>query len=93
MDTFTPTLDYTTYDYTSDVMNENFSSFATSNSASGNRKLCEIANLELKYIDYGQQTVNLDANGSNQSTKSISGYSLKIKHGSLWSSCGPTFSD
>ena len=80
MDTFTPTLDYTTYDYTTNVMNENF--------AGGNRKLCEIANLELKYVDYGQQTVNLDAGGSNQETKPIFGYSLKIKHGSLYSVCG-----
>ena len=53
-----------------------------------NRKLCEIANLELKYVDYGQQTVNLDAGGSNQETKPIFGYSLKIKHGSLYSVCG-----
>ena len=92
MDTYTPTLDYTTYDYTTTVMNETVSKNWTQDtvpiSASGNRKLCDIANLELKYIDYGQQTVNLDANGSNQATKPIFGYSLKIKHESFVSQCG-----
>ena len=85
MDTYTPTLDYTTHDYTTNsYLNE-----TEKLTGSGNLKLCDTANLELKYVDYGQQTINLNESGSDQEVRSIFGYSLKIKHGGYSSDCTP----
>ena len=83
MDTYTPTLDYTTHDYTTNsYLNETGKS-----TESGNLKLCDTANLELKYVDYGEQTINLNKSGSDQEVRSIFGYSLKIKHSGYSSNC------